>query len=107
MKQTSLRWRLSRRAGIGARRVAEQPSGYPAPSRLPVGHPHLGLRDRWYLVCAAGDLRDEAKGVRLLGEDLVLWRNRAGRVSLMRDSCPHRGARLSLGDVVDGDLRCW
>ena len=44
-------------------------------------------------------------GVRLLEEDLVLWR--AGkRVLAWRDLCIHRGARLSLGTVQDGTLAC-
>ncbi|MBH30036.1 MAG: hypothetical protein CL520_07705 [Actinobacteria bacterium] len=45
--------------------------------------------------------------VRALGEDLVLWRDGEGHPRLMLDHCPHRGARLSIGDVVDGQLQCW
>lgn len=107
MNQSSLRWRLSRHLGIGSRWTARLPSSKPAPASLPPGHPHMGLRNRWYLLGAAGEVTTEPKAMRLLGEDLVLWRDGHGRLGLMRDSCPHRGARLSMGDVVDGDLRCW
>jgi phenylpropionate dioxygenase-like ring-hydroxylating dioxygenase large terminal subunit len=108
MRQTSIRGRISRRYGIGARRVANEPATTPPIPRLPVGHPHLGLRDRWYIVCALNDApTDEPRAVRLLGEDLVLWRSGDDTLVLMADHCPHRGARLSLGDVVNGELRCW
>jgi phenylpropionate dioxygenase-like ring-hydroxylating dioxygenase large terminal subunit len=44
--------------------------------------------------------------VRLLGEDLVLWRDDAGAVHAVVDRCPHRGAALSLGRIVAGRLEC-
>jgi phenylpropionate dioxygenase-like ring-hydroxylating dioxygenase large terminal subunit len=44
--------------------------------------------------------------VRLLGEDLVLFRDDAGRVGLLGLHCAHRGADLSYGRLEDGGLRC-
>jgi len=44
--------------------------------------------------------------VRLLGEDLVLFRDDAGRPGLLGLHCSHRGADLSYGRVEDGGLRC-
>lgn len=46
--------------------------------------------------------------VRVLGRDLVLWRaaDAPGGVAAFDDRCPHRGAALSLGRVVDGQLQC-
>ncbi len=44
--------------------------------------------------------------VRLLGEDLVLFRDDQGRPGLLGLHCPHRGADLSYGRVEDGGLRC-
>lgn len=107
MKETSLREQLSRYTGVGARQIAETRWEHLPPPRLPIGHPHLGLRNRWYMLCAESDVSDTPQAMRLLGEDLVLWRDGNGRPSLVADYCPHRGAKLSLGDVVDGDLRCW
>src|SRR4051794_30009993 len=44
---------------------------------------------------------------RLAGEDLVLFRNAEGRVGVLRDRCPHRGVKLSLGAMTpDGCLAC-
>ncbi len=44
--------------------------------------------------------------VRLLGEDLVMFRDDQGRPGLLDVHCSHRGADLSYGRVEDGGLRC-
>jgi len=44
--------------------------------------------------------------VRLLGEDLVLFRDEAGEAGLLGIHCAHRGADLSYGRLEDGGLRC-
>jgi len=44
--------------------------------------------------------------VRLLSEDLVLFRDEAGQPGLLGIHCAHRGADLSYGRLEDGGLRC-
>jgi phthalate 4,5-dioxygenase oxygenase subunit len=44
--------------------------------------------------------------VRLMGEDLVLFRDEQGRPGLLGIHCSHRGADLSYGRLEDGGLRC-
>ena len=44
--------------------------------------------------------------VRLLGEDLVLFRDDQGHPGMLDLHCPHRGADLSYGRLEDGGLRC-
>jgi len=65
------------------------------------------LLNDWHPVARLADL-DETNplGVRLLGEDLVVWR--AGdRILAWQDLCVHRGTRLSLGKIVEGErLEC-
>jgi phenylpropionate dioxygenase-like ring-hydroxylating dioxygenase large terminal subunit len=46
------------------------------------------------------------KAVRLLGEDLVLFRGADGRWGLLERACPHRGADLSFGRLEPEGLRC-
>ena len=46
------------------------------------------------------------KQIRLLGEDLVLFRDDAGRPGLLGIHCAHRGADLSYGRLEDGGIRC-
>ncbi len=44
--------------------------------------------------------------VRILGEELVLFRDDQGRVGLLGIHCSHRGTNLSYGRIEDGGLRC-
>ena len=46
------------------------------------------------------------KAVRLLGQDLVLWRDSAGRFSLLDRDCPHRGADLAFARHEGDGVRC-
>src|SRR4030095_12965366 len=44
--------------------------------------------------------------VRLLGEDLIVFRDSQGRVGLLAANCPHRGASLFFGRNEEAGLRC-
>lgn len=57
-------------------------------------------------VLDAPALGDAPVAVRLLGDDVVLWRDAAGVPRAAPDRCPHRGTRLSLGRVCDGQIEC-
>jgi nitrite reductase/ring-hydroxylating ferredoxin subunit len=46
------------------------------------------------------------KAVRLLGQDLVLFRDASGRYGLLDRDCPHRGADLAFGRHEGDGLRC-
>jgi len=57
------------------------------------------LRRYWHPISGASELTEEnpTKFVRILGEDLVLFKDKKGRVGLLADRCSHRGASLSCG----------
>lgn len=59
----------------------------------------------WHPVAFEADVGSEPLPVTLLDVPLVVWRGPAG-VAAARDLCPHRGARLSMGEVRDGLLVC-
>jgi phenylpropionate dioxygenase-like ring-hydroxylating dioxygenase large terminal subunit len=63
-------------------------------------------RQHWHPVAAAEAVAAQPFAARLLGEDLVLWRDEQGAVHAWPDRCPHRGAKLSLGRVDGGRLEC-
>jgi len=46
------------------------------------------------------------KPVRLLGESLVIFRDRQGRYGLLARACPHRGTDLAFGRLEQAGLRC-
>ena len=66
------------------------------------------LRRYWHPVALAQDLTDEqpTHPVRILGEDLVLFKDKQGRVGLLADRCPHRGASLLYGRVEQRGIAC-
>jgi phenylpropionate dioxygenase-like ring-hydroxylating dioxygenase large terminal subunit len=64
------------------------------------------MRRFWQPVCLSGDLKELPKRVRILGEDLVAFRDGQGRVGLLFFRCSHRGASLEYGRVEASGLRC-
>ena len=64
---------------------------------------------RYWLPCAvAKELTDEnpTRFVRLLGEDLVLFKDKSGNTGLLTDHCSHRGASLLYGRVEQRGIAC-
>ncbi len=66
------------------------------------------MRRYWQPAALVEELHGErsAVPVRLLGEDLVLYREETGGYALLGRRCPHRGVDLAYGRLEDGGLRC-
>jgi 5,5'-dehydrodivanillate O-demethylase len=66
------------------------------------------LRRYWMPVGYVEELTDEnpTRFVRIMGEDLVLWKDKSGNVGLMQDHCPHRGASMLYGRVEERGIAC-
>ncbi len=77
-------------------------------SEVGPGTPMGGLLRRyWHPVGGVSELaRRPIKPVRLLGEDLVLYRDRSGGYGLLDRHCPHRRADLLYGFIEERGLRC-
>jgi phenylpropionate dioxygenase-like ring-hydroxylating dioxygenase large terminal subunit len=65
-----------------------------------------GLPNLWYLVARSADVSDRPVALKRLNRNLVLWRDNGGQINVTEDYCPHRGAPLSLGRIVDGNMMC-
>lgn len=60
----------------------------------------------WWPVALQADAGSQPTAVRLLDQPLVLWQTESGQTALLADRCPHRGARLSMGQVRGEVLQC-
>src|SRR5437867_5286970 len=65
------------------------------------------MRRYWHPVAAAVELDDEpVKQITILGETLVLYRDRQGRIGLIGERCPHQGVPMVCGIPERDGLRC-
>lgn len=64
------------------------------------------LRRFWQPVMTAEELQDVPRRVRLMGEDLVAFRDQSGALGLIELHCPHRGTSLEFGLIAQKGLRC-
>jgi 5,5'-dehydrodivanillate O-demethylase len=66
------------------------------------------LRRYWHPVAAAAELTAEKpiRPVKILGEELVVYRGRKGNYGLVGEHCPHRLASLAYGSIDEEGIRC-
>ncbi len=67
------------------------------------------LRRYWTPACLSAEIPEPGSAparVRLLGENLVAYRDTGGRIGLVQENCPHRGASLYFGRNEDAAIRC-
>jgi phenylpropionate dioxygenase-like ring-hydroxylating dioxygenase large terminal subunit len=64
------------------------------------------LRRYWQPFALSSDATTRPKAVRFLGEDLILFRDKAGNPGLLYPRCVHRGTSLFYGRVEDDGIRC-
>src|SRR2546422_8020728 len=64
------------------------------------------LRRFWQPICFTDELRDVPDRVRVLGEDLVVFRDFRGAIGLLELHCPHRGTSLEFGLIPERGIRC-
>ena len=67
------------------------------------------MRQHWLPACMIEEVAERdctPLRVRLLGENLVVFRDSDGRVGVLDEKCPHRGASLAFGRNEECGLRC-
>src|ERR1700676_3555954 len=77
-------------------------------TRVGPGTPMGNLQRRyWHPIGGLEEMQDRwTKRVRLLGEDLVLYKDRTGKFGLIAEFCPHRRASLAYGIPTEDGIRC-
>ena len=60
----------------------------------------------WYVACTPHEIDDKPLGRTVCNQRIVFYRGPDGVVAALEDFCPHRGAPLSLGRVLEGKLVC-
>ena len=63
-------------------------------------------KNAWYVACTPTEIDDKPLGRKVCNESIVFYRGADGAVAALEDFCPHRGAPLSLGRVIEGKLVC-
>jgi phenylpropionate dioxygenase-like ring-hydroxylating dioxygenase large terminal subunit len=67
----------------------------------------MKFEDFWYIVALSQELKPNQILSRIvLGEWLVIFRDREGKPVALSDRCLHRNSRLSSGKICDGNLQC-
>lgn len=64
------------------------------------------LRRFWHPIYIASDLSDLPVAIKILGEELVLFRDKSGHLGLVERYCSHRRMSLEFALVVDQGIRC-
>ena len=64
------------------------------------------LRRFWMPVAMTDQFSDRPYRIRILGEDLVLFREKGGRLGLVHLHCAHRNMSLEFGIIEEGGIRC-
>ncbi len=93
--------------GSGYQRIGIVPAENAELTHVGLGTP-MGemLRRYWHPVCLSAELDDLAKRIRILGEELVAFRDGSGRVGVVDSHCMHRGASLEYGRIEPDGIRC-
>ena len=63
-------------------------------------------KNAWYVACTPDEIDNKPLGRKVCDESIVFYRGPDNVAAALEDFCPHRGAPLSLGSVVEGRLVC-
>ena len=64
------------------------------------------LRCYWHPVALTSEVDETPKEIRILGEDLVIFKTTKGNIGLVHKACPHRRASMVYGKIEERGIRC-
>ena len=65
------------------------------------------LRRYWHPVALTSEVSKTPKEIRILGEDLVIFKTTKGNIGLVHKACPHRRASMAYGKIEDEGIRSF
>ena len=82
------------------------PNSAVSPAETEIDHPY-NVRNFWYPVIFLQDLPNHRPyGFSIYDESFVLFFTTENQLECLSDRCPHRAAKLSDGQVIDGKIEC-
>ncbi|MDC0436056.1 aromatic ring-hydroxylating dioxygenase subunit alpha [Candidatus Pelagibacter sp.] len=64
------------------------------------------IRRYWHPVALSSEVSEVPKEIRILGEDLVIFKTTKGNIGLVHKACPHRRASMAYGKTEERGIRC-
>ncbi|MBT5031480.1 MAG: aromatic ring-hydroxylating dioxygenase subunit alpha [Proteobacteria bacterium] len=64
------------------------------------------LRNSWYVAALSSEIAEKLTALRILDENIVLYRTEGGEAVALEDSCPHRRLPLSKGRLLNDHIEC-
>jgi vanillate O-demethylase monooxygenase subunit len=64
------------------------------------------VRNAWYVAGWSSEFANDLGAVKILDDNIVIYRTSKGRVIAMEDRCPHRFLPLSMGKLIGDNLQC-
>jgi nitrite reductase/ring-hydroxylating ferredoxin subunit len=64
------------------------------------------LRRYWHPVALSSEISETPREIRILGEDLVIFKTTKGNIGLVHKACPHRRASMVYGKTEERGIRC-
>lgn len=64
------------------------------------------LENAWYVAAQSRQIGNQLSSIRILGDDVLFFRNSAGKAIALEDACPHRKMPLSMGKLIDDVVQC-
>ena len=66
----------------------------------------LSVKNHWFPILLSKELKNKPRATKIFGIPIVCFRNQSGEARTLLDVCPHQATSLSLGQVVNGNIRC-
>lgn len=111
--------KLEGTSSTGGARIAKKlvPFGGYYTSKVPGHDPELTetgpgtpmgeyMRGFWHPICMSIELTDTPRYLKILGEELVAFKDGSGAVGVLHAHCVHRGASLEYGAIQEHGIKC-